>query len=96
MFTSICLLKLSCRLLLNHNVSCTSNYYIINENKIKYSATTDSLAYLAFHYTSICKAVITGIQIKKSGYIWSILFDDICYGRVVTRATSTYSQLLIF
>ena len=46
MFTSICLLKLSCGLLLSHSVLRTSNYYIINENEkeIKYSATTDSLA----------------------------------------------------
>ena len=53
-FTSICLLELSCRLLLSHSVPCTSNYYIINENKnkIKYSATVDAPAHLLFHYTT--------------------------------------------
>ena len=54
MFTSICLLELSHGLLLSHSVSCTSNYYIINENenKIKYSATVDPLVHLSFYYTT--------------------------------------------
>ena len=51
-FTSICLLELSHRLLLSHDVLHTSNYYIIKENdkEIKYSATADVLAHLPFYY----------------------------------------------
>ena len=59
MFTCICLLKLSCRLLLSHSVPCTSYYYIINENEkeIKCSAAVDPLAHLLFYY-STCPSIM--------------------------------------